>query len=117
MRISDWSSDVCSSDLGDLAIGLERAGRPVWRAHRFLSRRQISVPEFGRAPALFARAGFRTIAGQDPAPHARRQRSEEHTPELQSLMSIQTTVFGLKKKISNTTEETIATHNLQTKNK
>src|SRR3546814_2388798 len=32
MRISDWSSDVCSSDLRDLAVGVElRVGQPVGR--------------------------------------------------------------------------------------
>src|SRR3546814_4073796 len=33
MRISDWSSDVCSSDLLDVALG-EQPGRDIWRNAR-----------------------------------------------------------------------------------
>src|SRR3546814_10603462 len=82
MRISDWSSDVCSSDLllhlrhpavamqGDVAAGLARGRRPLGQR---------------AAERLHGQ-----IVGQ--------QRSEEHTSELQSLMRISYAVFCLKKK-------------------
>src|SRR3546814_7176540 len=89
MRISDWSSDVCSSDLRrddvDGAV-LERdeAGKGKDRPGF-----QVEQREF--------------VAHQPPAPLAqlrgqRRLRSEEHTSELQSLMRISYAVFCLKKK-------------------
>src|SRR3546814_6651347 len=72
MRISDWSSDVCSSDL---------AARHWPRAGQMRSVR-VSTPP--RNP-----------------PHLHlpeKERSEEHTSELQSLMRISYAVFCLKKK-------------------
>src|SRR3546814_3570308 len=110
MRISDWSSDVCSSDLRD---------RTVARARRTLRRARRTHPPAGRRepqPAPAARtAGRRTlaVAGEERAgTFARRgddrpaqvigaahvSRSEEHTSELQSLMRISYAVFCLKKK-------------------
>src|SRR3546814_8319998 len=107
MRISDWSSDVCSSDLywtfccgfhllrppaGDLkprAVAGRRktaesrrpAGLWVWRGQ-------------GYAPAA-CRSRFHKHGGT-----ARwQERSEEHTSELQSLMRISYAVFYLKKKM------------------
>src|SRR3546814_8209533 len=112
MRISDWSSDVCSSDL-DLPVppartafrwradpagagrGVDLSRRPgVRRAHPRVAQdaaqekrqRGVRDPVAGRHPALGDRAG----AG----------RSEEHTSELQSLMRISYAVFCLKKKIN-----------------
>src|SRR3546814_10223653 len=89
MRISDWSSDVCSSDLnpiptpapdavaGTAAVGVlfglgETVVYPWWR----LVYLGFSLVVIG---AVFAR-------------------SEEHTSELQSLMRISYAVFCLKKK-------------------
>src|SRR3546814_6175867 len=109
MRISDWSSDVCSSDLG-------RAGRDL--VARILG---VAGEHAGRlagaADALdaFYRLGFglgvRRLA---QIAHRRRQvgrtdeqgidavdrgdRSEEHTSELQSLMRNSYAVFCMKKK-------------------
>src|SRR3546814_6796253 len=99
MRISDWSSDVCSSDL-EVAIGerVERECRGE-RAHR---RRHL----LGRHPALGG-AGLVILAHRRCAAIERlllhlddrhRDRSEEHTSELQSLMRISYAVFCLKKK-------------------
>src|SRR3546814_8142338 len=105
MRISDCSSDVCSSDLhGWLVLLRRRAARrdqalwPGWPAARLLAARsradpagidlcRLAAPERVRQPLL------RT--GADRAPHPR---SEEHTSELQSLMSNSYAVFCLKKK-------------------
>src|SRR3546814_3758374 len=95
MRISDWSSDVCSSDLRrredarhlrhfPAQAGADRAG--ACQRHRLSlavarpDRRVAPVPTPGRA-----------VDG------GRVARSEEHTSELQSLMRISYAVFCLKK--------------------
>src|SRR3546814_1740612 len=79
MRISDWSSDVCSSDL--LAADA-RAGRRIVIALR--ERRTARVGD--RAAGRFGlRALRRRIPVARPFPDIR---SEEHTSELQSLMRI-----------------------------
>src|SRR3546814_1182080 len=108
MRISDWSSDVCSSDLFRLAVGAqilvaEAAGDLVVaveaRHHqqlleqlRRLRQRKELAGMRARRHQIVARA-FRRRLGQD-----RRLRSEEHTSELQSLMRISYAVFCLKNK-------------------
>src|SRR3546814_8502820 len=90
MRISDWSSDVCSSDLLDSWY---------WNAgcrHHRRTRRQ----RFHRGISCVAAAGFAdghpVVLSRDTA--ERHARSEEHTSELQSLMRISYAVFCLKKK-------------------
>src|SRR3546814_9501987 len=120
MRISDWSSDVCSSDLA----GIEGAWRFVQRVWRLVD---------GTAPADGGDADLdrklhKTIAGvgedvdalqfnkavaklyelvnavEKAKPSASRNtavdtiRSEGHTSELQSLMRLSYAVFCLKKK-------------------
>src|SRR3546814_19569979 len=49
MRISDWSSDVCSSDL---AIGHQREFERVFGrlAHAFFARKTLHIPKVGPAP-------------------------------------------------------------------
>src|SRR3546814_1914106 len=81
MRISDWSSDVCSSDL---AVG-QRA-QPCKLAAAFFDLRS-------RPAQQACNQGDVVGCGQ-----VREQRSEEHTSELQSLMRISYAVFCLKKK-------------------
>src|SRR3546814_8912232 len=76
MRISDWSSDVCSSDLIKIDI-LNLVLHPVFRSHD--SVRSGSAHAFRREQS-----------GCD--------RSEEHTSELHSLMRISYAVFCLNKK-------------------
>src|SRR3546814_5227071 len=107
MRISDWSSDVCSSDL-DVGEGPDRAVMLADDQHRFLA-------DFGADIVARLLDVVRTAADQpdlrpDPLPlqlHERFAgisfggddvRSEEHTSELQSLMRISYAVFCLKKK-------------------
>src|SRR3546814_2302041 len=115
MRISDWSSDVCSSDLAfifDANDGLDDANFAE------LHKRLWSwggVPLVYRAVPgciqLFRCAHEPDFAGQDDVPVCRpirtlligakiaeQDRSEEHTSELQSLMRISSAVFCLKKK-------------------
>src|SRR3546814_10576278 len=94
MRISDWSSDVCSSDLL-----LDRLQRPD-PAHPGPGPRL----EHRRPPVRRTRPGGEEAAvdgDQDRARQGqvrRHLRSEEHTSELQSLMRISYAVFCLKKK-------------------
>src|SRR3546814_4499383 len=113
MRISDWSSDVCSSDLCQGACDRPALARPGRRGQtRRRGRRSGAHPDRRRMPhhRVTERgadgAVRRTHAGQGTRTHRRpgQFRSEEHTSELQSLMRISYAVFCLKKKTeSNTT--------------
>src|SRR3546814_2816273 len=114
MRISDWSSDVCSSDLGIFAdqaatardqhagaveaidIALDERARET-RARRI----ERGLENRGDERAL--RHGGRPVRHRSrPAAHrGRAERSEEHTSELQSLMRISYAVFCLKTKKTN----------------
>src|SRR3546814_4631415 len=109
MRISDWSSDVCSSDLGSapaggqLPFGLQRcptemtlasAPEDWYRDEPVYGGNSMPVEEV-RAWAV-DQPGFEGI-WIDRA-HNGWVRSEEHTSELQSLMRISYAVFCLKKK-------------------
>src|SRR3546814_4274729 len=100
MRISDWSSDVCSSDLlGGQRIDQQRRDRDgqtdAERPPRFtlVFENLASVLERAeqRRHALII---CRALCRQ----RERSGRSEEHTSELQSLMRISYAVFCLKKK-------------------
>src|SRR3546814_1028056 len=122
MRISDWSSDVCSSDLMDLKpveAFMARAAR-LGLVLRVVDNRYYPPDALARlgtiaetlaaedADGLFDAAAFRDRSGIgrnlaikvleffDKAGFTRR--SEEHTSELQSLMRISYAVFCLKKK-------------------
>src|SRR3546814_4568310 len=96
MRISDWSSDVCSSDLTGAEprelLQQRRAERDqaIAEVQQFdarITQKQIRAPFAGEL-------GIRRVnLGQYLNP-----RSEEHTSELQSLMRISYAVFCLKKK-------------------
>src|SRR3546814_6882961 len=132
MRISDWSTEVCSSDLHYVGRLLLEVGERVF-ARRRLDDRPALVFErqlHGRADA------FVVFHGEDARSHDRKPmgcrpplrgsglsgwalparalavggeervppgRSEEHTSELQSLMRISYAVFCLKKKKKTTT--------------
>src|SRR3546814_8567002 len=101
MRISDWSSDVCSSDLGRdresshgwmlltdrlTPVGSSRGGlKPflwVWRSRYRLTMSSMMLPDLVEKYHL----------------PQKRWRSEEHTSELQSLMRTSYDVCCLKKK-------------------
>src|SRR3546814_5545512 len=122
MRISDWSSDVCSSDLPSLGVvgGLREVAGARHRRHQFLEAPagnqhvahtgvEIAVASIAQHQ-LFVGVEEREAAGQrfdrltQPLLRRRRRhlgaplRSEEHTSELQSLMRISYAVFCLKKK-------------------
>src|SRR3546814_7810461 len=95
MRISDWSSDVCSSDLLDLLRPHVEATARIYDTLEADDDRVIS-----RDPARVAeRLG--ALGYPDPPEAAARierwrARSEEHTSELQSLMRISYAVFCSK---------------------
>src|SRR3546814_3372657 len=112
MRISDWSSDVCSSDLqqrrqrqyhracdrpAPTAADVEFAARTLALARRKATprRRRVERPASrggeSRQPRCAARGATRRQNGAG-------RRSEEHTSELQSLMRISYAVFCLKTK-------------------
>src|SRR3546814_2180412 len=99
MRISDWSSDVCSSDLV-----IARPAVAATARHR----RRHDVGDIAIA-GLIVRAAIAigvdiaigprlAVRGARPDILGKGARSEEHTSELQSLMRISYAVFCLKKK-------------------
>src|SRR3546814_1621925 len=128
MRISDWSSDVCSSDLRGEGVGNKRdprvkpegdevcfvmpgpdPGIPFPRIHdvftdcpyrRYRREDRRLLPGYARAAA--APEGCRRTGAAGEAPAAgglcARLRSEEQPSELQSLMRISYAVFCLKTK-------------------
>src|SRR3546814_4549622 len=96
MRISDWSSDVCSSDL-DRRGRHRRAGTSAAPAVRRAAAPVVAAVAQGRRHGGHTASGFRRVP---PSRADRENRSEEHTSELQSLMRISYAVFCLKKQTS-----------------
>src|SRR3546814_6231714 len=116
MRISDWNSDVCSSDLlaPAEALGHDEAGcREVeGLGGTLLSQSAQASGDQGHHPGRVAdvmqpvavqrdRAGQVRLHRQGRQHRVEKVRSEEHTSELQSLMRISYAVFCLKKKKNN----------------
>src|SRR3546814_9217020 len=113
MRISDWSSDVCSSDLHAVA----HRGNPArdLRGRPHFAREQLDL--LGVAAIGLMRREHVVISGNDADIHrgagadhrlilarsgkavreVAARRSEEHTSELQSLMRTTYSVFRLTK--------------------
>src|SRR3546814_4372536 len=122
MRISDWSSDVCSSDLR-----VQAAANIV--IAQLIATLSQNIGEL--SPRGDARTAVRGRLAQDgrnhrvsghansapqrrslvsiclPASVNHRARSEEHTSELQSLMRISYAVFCLKKKTTDKNKTTL----------
>src|SRR3546814_3329703 len=100
MRISDWSSDVCSSDLVQLdrraAIADLHHFPGIFRGQQKLALIPMVDPVGADEEKILAvlAADHRIAAAHHPG----KQRSEEHTSELQSLMRISYAVFCLKNK-------------------
>src|SRR3546814_1997143 len=107
MRISDWSSDVCSSDLRvsctifppDSSTSTCRFASHsmvcMTKRTEFTFFVSVRVPK--GSPGL--RTDTLTSARMEPSSiFPSHERSEEHTSELQSLMRISYAVFCLKKK-------------------
>src|SRR3546814_5156431 len=113
MRISDWSSDVCSSDLdegdedraekgqrhpGGNPIGAHN--RPEHTASRQRMEELVQPPQRATAVSSLSRASTQCSPSGVRSSFQNGAlvfRSEEHTSELQSLMRISYAVFCLKK--------------------
>src|SRR3546814_8758900 len=98
MRISDWSSDVCSSDLvcTHCSVGctvMAEVQNGVWIGQE---------PGFDSPLNLGAHCAKGAAIREHVHGERRLKRSEEHTSELQSLMRISYAVFCLKKKKKHT---------------
>src|SRR3546814_2450719 len=106
MRISDWSSDVCSSDLATSCSKQRRMQSTFHFWRPTLSR----VRHLTGAASITPRLTHIQSSGTC-------WRSEEHTSELQSLMRISYAVFCLKKKkkIANIIIYDICTYGTQTR--
>src|SRR3546814_2125892 len=106
LRISDWSSDVCSSDLFGVA-GLERAIGVAFHADGGAVSRSPTAQLEGVMLLTMLRAIYDVRREAMPellqVALNRTVRSEEHTSELQSLMRISYAVFCLKKKTTTST--------------
>src|SRR3546814_3112337 len=112
MRISDWSSDVCSSDLGRIAnrinlrqqFPLADAKFEACRVQRFIETKREILMRGQRLAFDIALIPSDETIGEGAADiygnafHG--NRSEEHTSELQSLMRNSYAVFCLKKKLT-----------------
>src|SRR3546814_8744917 len=100
MRISDWSSDVCSSDLR-LDQVLADVGDHVKKGQLLARYDDAGLrADLANLDALVAEAQANLQKAEADAVRADQleARSEEHTSELQSLMRISYAVFCLKKK-------------------
>src|SRR3546814_2524981 len=110
MRISDWSSDVCSSDLASTAThtimcwnsrmgSSSRCGNISTHTMSGKSLAKMFMMSLSRRTGVSSGNGDLDAApGQHLAGLSCNTRSEEHTSELQSLMRISYAVFCLKKK-------------------
>src|SRR3546814_2134458 len=106
MRISDWSSDVCSSDL------FEKSTRRTFSPYKGEAIHYSMKGRVGAYDEIMWRYEEPIPACPPIADYVSfywhevdhwYERSEEHTSELQSLMRISYAVFCLKKKKKNTT--------------
>src|SRR3546814_8980846 len=116
MRISDWSSDVCSSDLPswnpyayiknnwhpdrlkDLEFEIRRGMFEDAMTAEDLERRARELAREKRLMDTMSSGPFFGVLLGSLAAMTTDLRSEEHTSELQSLMRISYAVFCLKKK-------------------
>src|SRR3546814_1755353 len=112
MRISDWSSDVCSSDLTNGEQGRDEV--KTIRKMMLGAAASALLLTSVTAPAALAQSSANQTAlvdyvnplmGTDSS-----YRSEEHTSELQSLMRTSYAVFCLKKKKNKQTNTHTPTH-------
>src|SRR3546814_10515181 len=122
MRISDWSSDVCSSDLAAEAIGKSKE----WTTAGLLGQMAFDKSQAETLGKLFGltdeavawlqivpyKGSLPTAVPTDPLIYRWYEivnvyggRSEEHTSELQSLMRISYAVFCLKQKNNNSNKQ------------
>src|SRR3546814_8292328 len=95
MRICDWSSDVCSSDL----IPADPAAPEHARRRRALAGEHLDPGDLIELRS--EHRGHQIVDAERGIDEGFDGRSEEHTSELQSLMRISYAVFCLKKKKQN----------------
>src|SRR3546814_4667259 len=96
MRISDWSSDVCSSDLYRAGVAGRAVRRPGLRVVLPGALGDAAPAGVGRDPRQHAQSP--RPFGDRPPGHGDRGEIGRATSELQSLMRISYAVFCLKKK-------------------
>src|SRR3546814_9795095 len=97
MRISDWSSAVCSSDLQvELVLDELSSLQDNLMALDVVLNMQLRKDQAAHLGVLATE--YETAFSEVVQVIAQRNRSEEHTSELQSLMRISYAVFCLKKK-------------------
>src|SRR3546814_970552 len=120
MLISDWSSDVCASDLvnktvvviyrllNELTDDIARTQNYFANERLNLTAMQVAIDNGEYIGGSLANRAYGVPApapaGGAAAAVGQRQRSEEHTSELQSLMRISYAVFCLQKKKTQTTQ-------------
>src|SRR3546814_10799386 len=110
MRISDWSSDVCSSDLryhldmGDIARARQYFSQVEGQARRDLAEVEAETDgdPMDLANVLQDMADIELSLERTDAAVELTRRSEEHTSELQSLMRLSHAVLCLQKKQTHT---------------
>src|SRR3546814_5108198 len=119
MRISDWSSDVCSSDLSEIETAIAAAKTAVegdnveemkskaealaqvaMKLGQAIYEKEQAAASPGGADAESAKADEDVV----DAEFSEVDRSEEHTSELQSLMRIPSAVFCLEKQKKKSTQ-------------
>src|SRR3546814_2268659 len=114
LRISDWSSDVCSSDLAVALASAALASSPAAAQNRQQKAQAAGdygtindsyMDPVGAIQNAWNNPGANKAPNQETPGYNRIEyrpdrviRSEEHTSELQSLMRISYAVFCLKKK-------------------
>src|SRR3546814_5571354 len=122
MRISDWSSDVCSSDLiGTHGEAARRIVRLIEGAYPFEHPELVAQPRIDLhrdarrlidlLGLVIEEAGDRgDERGEHDDQPDEADRSEEHTSELQSLMRSSYAVFCLNTKTKNNTTPDTTCH-------
>src|SRR3546814_3802747 len=98
MRISDWSSDVCSSDLGPTAWHCDQRGReqaflplpPRWRHCRRLPEpvlRSTAVPAWQAHRCQHGRHVFRTFISPEKASGSTRVKPRSVSPHVKGILA------------------------------
>src|SRR3546814_4144112 len=109
MRISDWSSDVCSSDLFYRQQRVGLYGEEFWIVKLRTMRQDAELtgqavwaekddPRITRLGYWLRKLRIDELPQTWTVLKGEMSRTEEHTSELQSLMRISYAVFCLKKK-------------------
>src|SRR3546814_2508620 len=105
MRINDWSSDVCSSDLKPVPLEGRRAVGLITQTGGVSGQTRLALEALGPPvsysictgnEAVLCAADFLDFKIDDAATDVILVRSEEPTSELQSLMRLSNDVFCMK---------------------